>query len=117
VTTELRAAVRRDATMSAPHRERGCGASSTQDSGVFALTGVDVPDSDKPKEKTPKKRRGAKKKDADEDWLAELHAMHSEVGTCFGEEEKKEDKQFFAEARRTEQEVEQLGKELEFDDA
>jgi len=54
-----------------------------------------------------------KKKSGEEDWLAELHACHSAIGECFGEDETAEDKAFFARAKRTEKEVESLGKELE----
>ena len=64
--------------------------------------------------KAGKKRRGSlKKKGAEEDWLAELHACHSAVGGCFGVAETAEDRAFFARAKRTEKEVELLGKEIE----
>merc|ERR1712216_188275 len=94
--------------MTAPSVSIDCGA---EDSGFF-LTGCDISSNEvaKPKEKVKKRR--SKKKDTD-DWLSELHAMHSAVGDYFGEPETKEDQDFFVQARRTEHEVEQLGKEIE----
>jgi len=66
-----------------------------------------------PKEKQKKRKGTLKKKgNPEDDWLSELHAMHSAVGGYFGEEETKEDKAFFEKAKTTETEINKLEKEI-----
>lgn len=62
--------------------------------------------------KKVKKRRGSKN-DTDADFLSELQAMHSAVGSYMNEDVSQEDSEFFKQAHRTEQEVDELIKEID----
>merc|ERR1711988_142455 len=88
--------------------------SAPANSDGFFLTATDVPD--KEKAKVSSKRRRAKRESKGGDWLAELRAMHSVVGDYTGNEVTSDDKKFFAAAKQCENDVSQLAKELDDED-